>query len=287
MRNSGLYTSRSSTGVAVMVRSVQWGLVLLAVASLCPVAHAGSYLRSGGEVSYSTSLGYSWATQQWDEQSHLQPSDCRREHINNSHYLEYGYSYYYTLFGGASLAQASCAGDTTTGLGDVRLGVRGRTDLYANHRAWELVAIVPTNRGSTSPRLGCGAFGLTGALARKDDLVPGLALSSGIGLELWESPLVHQFDAEASLSGPLRLGSGRLRWSLDLDGRMPLDEGAVAVNSDISDCGTRGKLVKAGLTVGASLSRKVYVNCGFDSALWGDDATLRQGFSCGYTRHWE
>ena len=261
------------------------GVMLIGAAGLSTAAHAGSYMRSGEEFSYSTSLGYSWATRQWDEQSNLQPSDCRREQVNNSHYLEYGYSYYYTLFGGASLAQASCAGESTTGLGDVRLGVRGRTSLYENHRTWELIATVPTNRGSPSPRLGCGAFGLKGALARKDELSPGLALSSGLGLELWESPLVHQVDAEASLSGPLRIG--RLRWSLDLGGRMPLDEGAVDLNSDISDCGTSGKLVKSGLTFGASLSRDVYVSCGYDRALWGDDATLRQGFSCGYTRRWE
>ncbi len=267
------------------IRSGQWSLVLLAVASLSPVAHAGSYMRSEGDASYSTSLGYSWATRQWDEQGNLQPSDCRREHVSNSHYLEYGYSYYYTLFGGASLAQASCAGESTTGFGDVRLGLRGRTDLYANHRAWELIATVPTDRSSTSPRLGCGAFGLAGKLARKDDLMPGLALSSGVGLELWESPLVHQHDGGLSLSGPLRIG--RLRWSVDLDGRMPLDEGTVDVNSDISDCGTSGKVIKSGLTVGASLSREAYVSCGYDRALWGDDATLRQGFSCGYTRHWE
>ena len=259
--------------------------MLIGVAGLSTAAHAGSYMRSGEELSYSTSLGYSWATRQWDEQSNLQRSDCRREHVNNSHYAEYGYSYYYTLFGGVSLAQASCDQESTLGLGDLRLGVRGRTNLYENHRAWELIAIVPTNRGSPSPRLGCGAFGLSGKLARKDDLRPGLALSSGIGVELWESPLVHQLDGEVSLSGPLRIG--RLRWSLDLGGRMPLDEGAVDVNSDISDCGTSGKLVKSGLTIGASLSRDVYVSCGYDRALWGDDATLRQGFSCGYTRRWE
>lgn len=259
--------------------------ILLGAAGFSAAADAGSYLRSADELSYSTSLGYSWATRQWDEQSQLQPTDCRREHVGNSHYLEYGYSYYYTLFGGASLAQAMCDAESTTGLGDVRLGVRGRTSLYENHRAWELIVTVPTNRGSPSPRLGCGAFGLAGKLARKDDLMPGLALGSGVGVELWESPLVNQFDAGLSLSGPLRIG--RLRWSVDLDGRMPLDEGAVDVNSDISDCGTSGKVVKSGLTIGASLSREVYVSCGYDRALWGDDATLRQGFSCGYTRRWE
>jgi hypothetical protein len=263
----------------------RWCAILLG-AGLSTAAHAGSYLRSGGELSYSTSLGYSWATREWDEQGELRPTDCRREHLNNSHYAEYGYSYYYTLFGGVSLAQASCEGESTAGFGDLRLGLRGRTSLYENHRAWELVAVVPTNRGSPSPRLGCGKFGLTGGLARKDDLMPGLSLSSGLGVEVWESPLVHQLDGGVSLSGPLRLGR-HLRWSLDLDGRMPLDEGAVDVNSDISDCDTGGKLVKSGLSIGASLSRTVYVSCGYERAVWGDDATLRQDFSCGYTRLWQ
>lgn len=267
----------------------QYGRALLGALCLgaaSGAAHAGSYMRSGGELSYSTSLGYSWATRQWDEQGNLEPTDCRREHVSNSHYLEYGESYYYTLFGGLSLAQANCGADGTTGAGDLRLGIRGRTDLYANHRTWEVVATLPTNRGDPSPRLGCGAFGVSAALARKDEVVPGLSLGSGLGVQLWESPLAHQLDGGLSLSGSLRV-LGRLRWSVDLDGRMPLDDGAVDVASDISDCGTRGKLVKAGVGLGASLSRTVYVSCGYDRAVWGDDATLRQGFSCGYSRTWE
>lgn len=264
----------------------QWCAILLG-AGMSTAAHAGSYMRSGQEFSYSTSLGYDWATREWDESSDLQPTDCRRQHVSNSHYVEYGYSYYYTLFGGVSLAQATCSAESTTGLGDLRLGVRGRTNLYQNHRTWELIATVPTNRGSPSPRLGCGAFGLAGKLARKDDLGPGLSLASGIGVQVWESPLAPQLDGGVGLSGPLRFGARRLRWSFDIDGRMPLDEGSAAVDPDISDCGTRGKLVKAGIGVGASLSSRTYVSCSFDSAVWGDDATLRQGFSCGYSRLWE
>jgi len=262
------------------------GLLLIGVAGLSPAAHAGSYLRSAEELSYSTSLGYDWATRQWDEQSELQSTDCSRQHVSNSHHVEYGYSYYYTLFGGVSLAQASCAGESTTGFGDMRFGVRGRTDVYANHRAWEVIATVPTNRGSPSPRLGCGAFGLSGALARKDELTPGLSLGSGLGVQLWESPLAPQLNGGLELSGPLRIGARRVRWSFDLDGRVPLDDGG-AVDADISDCGTRGKLVKAGLGVGVSLSRWTYASCSFSSAVWGDDATLRQGISCGYSRTWE
>jgi hypothetical protein len=287
-RNSGLYTSRLRNGGGRIVtdRTGQWGLVLLALASLFPVAHAGSYMRSGGDLSYSTSFGYYWATERWDAQGNLQASGCRREYLQNSHYLEYGHSYYYTLFGGVGLAQASCAEDTHAGLGDVRAGVRGRTNLYRNHSTWELVATLPTDRGSPSPRLGCGAFGLAAALARKDNLMPGLAFGSGIGLQLWESPLAHQVDADVSLSGPLQF-FGRLRWGFEVSGRAPLEGGTQAIDTDISDCGTGGKVVKTGLRIGASLSKRVHVDCGFSRAVWGDDATLSQGFTCGYSHLWE
>jgi len=262
------------------------GVFLLGAAGLCPAAHAGSYMRSEGDLSYSTSLGYFWASERWDQQSNLQPESCRREYAHNSHYLEYGYSYYYTLFGGTQLAQARCAAESTTGAGDVRLGVRGRTDLYRNHHTWELVATLPTNRSTRqSPRLGCSAVGVSGSLARKDDVLPWLALGTGVGVELWESPLAHQVDADVSLSGPLQVG--RLRWGFELSGRTPLEGGVRDVNSDISDCGTRGKQVKAGLRLGSSVGKTDFVDCSYTRAVWGEDTTLSQGFSCGYSHSWD
>jgi len=258
--------------------------VLLGAAIVSAPAHAGSYLRSGEELSYSTSVGYSWATQQWNNERDLESTGCRREYAYNSHYFEYGYSYYYTLFGGALLADASCGADTHSGAGDLRLGVRGRTDLYRNHRAWELVATIPTERGDASPRLDCGAHGLRGALARKDELLPRLSLGSGLGVQLWESPLAHELDLDLSLSGPLRFAG--LRWGLDLDAAAPLDDGG-GVGADISDCGTRGKRIKVGLTLGASVAGGTYAECGYGRAVWGEDATLSQGFSCGFSRTWD
>ena len=258
--------------------------MVLCGAGLSAAAQAGSYMRSGEELSYSTSVGYSWATREWDESRDLQPTGCRREYSYNSHYLEYGYSYYYTLFGGALLADASCDAESHTGAGDLRLGIRGRTDLYRNHRTWELIATVPTERGDASPRLDCGAHGLKGALARKDDLMPGLSLGSGLGVQLWEGPLAHELRGELGLSGPLRLG--RLRWGLDLEGATPLEGGGPAA-ADISDCGTRGKRVKAGFGIGASLPDRTYVSCGYARAVWGEDSTLSQGVSCGFSRSWE
>lgn len=266
------------------IRSGQWAAVVLG-AGLGTMAHAGSYLRSAEELSYSSSLGYTWATRQWDAQGDLQSIDCRREYNYNTHYVEYGWSYYHTLFGGAVLANAHCNGDTHTGFGDLRLGVRGRTERYSNHRAWELIATLPTERGDASPRLDCGAHGLAARYARKDDVAPRLSLSSGAGVQFWEGPLVHEASAGVGLSGPLDWLS-RLRWGFDLDARAPL-EGGGAVASDIADCGTAGKLLKAGLRLGASVSRDLYMDCGYTRAVWGEDATLSQGFSCGISRTWQ
>ena len=259
-------------------------IAVLLGATLSGAAQAGSYMRSGGDLSYSTSVGYTWATREWNENSELQDISCRREHSSNSHYLEYGYSYYYTLFGGTSLGHTSCGGEATTGVGDLRAGIRGRTSLYENHRTWELVATVPASRSDASPRLGCGALGLAGALARKDDLTEALALGSGVGVQLWEGPLAHELEGDLSLSGPLRIG--RVRWNFELAGRMPLEGGGV-VATDISDCGTRGKAIKAGLRLGASVSRTVNVNCSYSRSVWGEDATLSQGISCGFSKSWE
>jgi len=257
--------------------------VLLGAAGLA-AAHAGSYLRSADELGYSTSAGYSWATRQWDASRNLTPTSCRREYAYNSHFFEYGYSYYYTLFGGAMVANSSCGTDSNSGFGDLRVGIRGRTDLYRNNRAWELVATIPTERGNASPRLDCGAHGLRGALARKDELLPNLSFGSGIGVQLWESPLAHEVDADASLSGPLPVG--RLRWEFSLQGTTTLDD-SNTVNTSVSDCGTRGKRVKAGLKLGLSVSKGVYLDCAYGRAVWGEDATQTQGFSCGFSRTWE
>lgn len=265
------------------IRAVQ-GVVGILGASLCAAAHAGSYLRSTDELSYSSALGYTWATRQWDEQRDLQATDCRREYNYNTHYLEYGASYYHTVFGGLLLANSRCGGDTHTGFGDLRVGVRGRTDRYRNHRAWELIATLPTERGDASPRLDCGAHGLAGKYARKDEVAPALALSSGLGVQLWEGPLAHELDGKLGLSGPLHFA--RLRWGFDLDARAPL-EGGGAVASDLSDCGTRGKLLKAGVRLGASVARDLYMDCGYSRAVWGEDATLSQGISCGVSRTWQ
>lgn len=271
------------------IRARAWRVVLAAAAALAAgsPAHAGSFMQSAGDVNYSTSLGHIWATEEWNSDRELEDAGCRREYSFNSHFLEYGRSYYHTLYGGVNLAQARCDADRKRGFGDVRLGVRGRLDVTRNYRTWELEATIPTHRDRTaSLRLGCGALGLAGRVAVKEKLVPLLSAGASAGVQVWEAPLAHQAESELSLSGPFGQGS-RWSWDLELNGRMPLDDSGADVNTDISDCGTRGKLVRGSLRLGFAVTDFVYAQCGYLNALWGEDVSRSQGAYCGFSRLWK
>jgi hypothetical protein len=39
--------------------------------------------------------------------------------------------------------------------------------------------------------------------------------------------------------------------------------------------------------LGTTLRKATWVDCGYTSAVWGEDATLSHGFSCGISRTWD
>jgi hypothetical protein len=265
------------------------GRIVVALAGLlaAAAAQAGSYMQSGGDLSYSTSVGSIWATEEWDTDRNLHDASCRREYLYNGHYLEYGQSYYHTLFGGINVARSSCAEDSKEGLGDLRLGIRGRYNVFMNHRTWEVEATIPTDRSADDPlRLGCGAFGLAGHLYRRDKFTDTLAAGAGIGVQLWEARLAHQLLGESSLSGSFGRWSP-WHWSAGLNARVPLNDDTSTVNPDISDCGTHGKLLRGGLRGGYLYQDTLNLECGISRALVGEDVSRSQGIYCGITRLWK
>lgn len=251
-------------------------------------AEAGSYMQSGGDLSLSSSLGYLWATQQWDANGRLQDSNCRRDYSYFSNSVEYGYSYYHTLYGGVNLARASCDPDSNWGLGDIRAGIRGRLDVYRNNRTWELEATIPTDRGTGASglNLGCQSFGLAGNVAMKQELLPQLAFGAGAGLQLWETPLVHQLVGNVSLGGPFGRWSP-WTWELGVSGKRPLDPGNTSAGDVLSDCGTRSEVVRGAARIGYQYTDFVNLECGAALALWGVDVGRTQGFYCGFSRLWK
>lgn len=269
------------------MRRFACGLASAALSVVATVpAHAGSYLQSGGDYNYSLGLGYIVGDKEWDDRSRLQDLGCTSRYAFNSHYLEYGYSYYHTLFGGVNIADARCGADSKAGFGDVRLGVRGRLDDARNNRAWELQLNVPTSADTSgSARLGCGVFGLYGGLATKEQLGESLALGGEAGIQLWEAPLAQQFEGRLSLDGTLGARSvSPWSWDLDLTGYTPLARRYSGIRSGASDCGTDGKLVRAAAGIGYRWSRESHFKCNVTAGAWGENSTRRQGLICGYSR---
>lgn len=251
------------------------------------VADAGSYLQSEGDLNYSVGLGYFFADREWDDQGDLQRLPCRNDYLYNSHYLEYGYSYYYTLFGGLNLARSACGDEDTTGAGDIRLGLRGRLDPTRNHRAWQLELNVPTTRDETgNTRLGCGVYGLAAGVATKDAVGENLTLGAEAGLQFWESPLSHQVEGRLSAAGPLGTAKS-LSWNAGLSGHAPLESGDGGPGQSISDCGTQGKSVRGSIALGFRVGSGKYLECGHSLGLWGEETTKRIGIYCGYSHRWK
>lgn len=253
------------------------------------MAQAGSYLQSEGDLNYSIGVGYLSASREWDNRGELQRLPCRNDYLYNSHYLEYGYSYYYTLFGGTNLAQSKCGAEDTTGVGDVRVGLRGRLDQTRNHRAWQLELNIPTSDDESGrTRLGCGVVGLAGSVARKDDVSARLTVGAEAGLQLWDAPLLHQVEGRLSASGAIgELSQSRWNWNAGLSGHVPLEAQDNNPDASLSDCGTQGKSLRGSLALGYRVASGKYLECGNSLGLWGVDTTKRVGFFCGYSHRWK
>lgn len=248
-------------------------------------ALAGAALRSEEELLYSIALGHNWATQTWDDHGDTQEIGCRNEYTGLSHYLEYGYSYYYTLFGNVGTARSRCADESESGLSDLRLGIRGRLNRYLNTGGWEVVLTAPlSGKQLGTSRIGCGAFGLAGNLDRKDKIVEDrLSIAYGVSLRLWESPLAHEMREEVELSGQI---TGRLSWSAGVQHGFPLTQADPDPQGAASDCGTTAQSVKGNAALKYGFTNDQSAECGYGRAVWGEETSRGQSAYCAYTYIW-
>lgn len=252
-------------------------------------AQAGDYMQSSGDISYTNQIGYLWATQQWDLNGDRQDLNCRREYLYDQNQVEYGYSYYHTLYAGLGLAQSTCGAASKAGLTDLRLGVRSRWDIFAQHRTWEVEVTVPTNRSDSigRQRVSCGAYGISGDIADQEKINPFLNVGADIGTQFWQAPLTHQVFADADIGGPFSRWSP-WTWNVGLSGKMPYDGNAgPTADPNISDCGTRSKYVRGSARVGYQWNDNLNLSCGVTQWLWGVNTGITQGFSCGFSRLWK
>lgn len=127
---------------------------------------ASPWMLSEGDLTYYGGLSYSTSDSSWDKSSQLEDSDCHSTKTGSHHGVEYGYSYYRTIFARAEMIDKGCGEDSYTGLGNLRIGMRGRLDVFSNGKTWELSAIIPTGYSKENPsRPGDGQFGVEGGLA--------------------------------------------------------------------------------------------------------------------------
>lgn len=248
-------------------------------------AAGSSYLLSEGELAYRAVLGRTQASAAWDADGTLADLGCTSQRTTFDHALEWGQSYWHTLFGHVALAQSRCGERTRQGVGDLTVGARGRLARYQNYRAWELDATVPVQRGADA--VGCGAYGIGGALERTDRN-PYAALSYGAALQLWQAPLAHRLKLQVQAGGPLGLhGITPWAWQLGLTAEAPLVDRPEDPQARLNDCGTQARQLRAGTGLRYHWSRGVTVGCSMDATLAGADVNRSLGFSCGFARLWD
>lgn len=254
-------------------------------------ADAGAWLRSEAESYYSARLEYSTATRYWDRNGDRKDLSCDYQSRKFSNYYEYGLSYYYTVLADLSLERASCNADSTSGLGDLRLGVRGRLDPYRNGRAWEVILILPTGYPTGgNVRLGGGEIGVELGISRRDPL--GIdqeiefetgAIEYGAGARIWAGDQPVQIFAY--LRGTHLLAP---RWTLSakLEGEFAVngDETQVAVPS--SDRGSDFKFAKLSVEVTHKMTSQWRMTAGASEHIWGENVTHNRGIHVAFSRLW-
>jgi hypothetical protein len=164
-------------------------------------AWAGGYMQSGGFGYASIGVNADLDGGNWEKDGSHVSSSCGAEQ-SVSAYGEYGLSYYRTVFASTSITHRGCPGETPWGLGDTRVGLRGRVDPLSNAKVWEAALILPTSRvggGTVSDTDSLGAslwlhynprpnpYDLN---LERDPYSPGWG--SGIGVVAWQRHLPHE-----------------------------------------------------------------------------------------------
>lgn len=247
-----------------------WRLLPGPVAGACGVvfalavsgeALAGSWLRSEGEYRYSASLDYATADRYFTaDGSRRDRTDCETRDFYLHQGMEYGYSYYHTLFGKFTVEQASCGEENSTKVSDLELGVRSRLDPFRNGLAWEAILILPTASDNGDPaRLGQGRFGIElGAYGRfplgapPEDAPAGVTvgapshLSAGMAIQIREGGVPARLKAD--LGYDWRWGKNN-KLSIGADADLTVSSGGIG-----SDRAEPGSYDRASVT--ATLSHR-------------------------------
>ncbi|RMG29898.1 MAG: hypothetical protein D6721_04885 [Gammaproteobacteria bacterium] len=268
------------------------GLGALALLAAMPASATSPWMRSEREAYYATGLAFSTSRHYWDRSGRRHRSGCRTRQLENRHHFEYGLSYYHTLFLSVGLETKHCGGAASTGLGDLRVGVRGRRDPFRNGRTWEVLAILPTGYSRTERlRRGFGEPGIEAGIA---SLYRGQGMDTahtwdweyGAALRYWAGPPAPQFVGHLKWTWPRDDGTRRflaLETELALDGARPEPL-----------AGSPGEAVRARhdlLRLRAGISRRLApgwrLRLEATRTLWGRNTGERYSLGVVLSHHWQ
>lgn len=259
-------------------------------------AHANAWMQSEGNSVGATGAGYSLSDGFWKKDGELVQYPTRHQQANYYLYYDYGYSYYYNLFASTSWNYRDSGTSTDSGIDDIRIGIRGRLNVFRNGRTWQITAIIPTRQwGLTGYRPGEGKYGIDAGIFYR--LLPDLyenpfakysgnifggglgttLRSGGVGGEVWGygnwqrklfSPLWY---VEIKLSALSSFAGGE-SGSVDIYG--PNDSFHYdQVTSDIS--------------LSYHFSRRTGINLGYKRDLWGRNINKNESVHIGISTTWK
>jgi len=259
-------------------------------------AKASAFMLSEGQNMYTTGFTYSTASDWFNQQRNRVPQGCTSHDYSWNHAYTYGYSYYTNFFADTSLANQSCGvGQKTTGIGDVRLGVRGRLDLERNGRTWELAVNIPTGYDNQRiNRLGYGKIGLWGGIAWSsqntgwEEKMPSY-WEVGTGVQYWFGAPASQWKSYLKWS-----------WRLDEDGvnrivlkgtlKLSLRDGRPEFPVAFAGFPRYSGDYDAGI-IGAKYSRKISdqwtVAFGIGETIWGRNISAGRYGDISFTYRWD
>jgi len=253
--------------------------IALLLGAICGRANASAWLRSEAESYLTLRAEYSMANQQWDRNGNIEDLGCNLSGRWLSGYYEYGYSYYYTIFGQVSAESRSCGNDRASGVEDVVIGVRGRINPYRNGRAWEVKLFIPSGYSTTSAaRIGNGEFGLELAAARRDPLIVDkvtnfktILIEYGAAIRLWSGPPPEEVLSYVKLTNHLNT-----LWTLSflVNGNFSINDGDPTGTSVIPSEPVAGyKLLKGTLELSRRITPKWRAAVGYSAHLSGERVT--------------
>lgn len=282
-------------------------LAVMALVMLPAMACQASWMRQEGEVAASVSVSVSEVGEFFDRAGTVARNTCGSG-IGMPMTVEYGSSYYHTLFASTSIHSFNCPGiGQVSGFTDIELGARGRVDAFRSDHTWEVSGIIPNhvtpNGGVRKPK----NWGVKLAVHSSDRVDPYMnfieadgsgnkgqidTISYGAGVQFWEGHLPNELFAYLGWRHLLSEShwaqeTGGWDFSAKLDGTKTFGkEHTVAPGLLVHDVHDKSELLALRAGFSHSLSRNSSAHISLTKGLWGRNASSPLSISVGYSKNW-